>query len=216
MTKGVRPALWAKPLALYGGLVLALLVFAELAEDVYRHEGFPWDRALLAWFHGLRSPFLDGLARLLTLSASLPAVVLLAGGGLLWAFWRRLPWARLLLVLGGSEALNLAGKLLFARPRPHLFPQLTPEHDFSFPSGHTMASLALVLGLFWLLEGNPKASRLALLLGLTWALGVALSRLYLQVHYPSDVLAGWALTLAWYLGLRLILGRWDAAPRGGG
>lgn len=116
----------------------------------------------------------------------------------------------------GERGLNLAGKYFFARPRPHLFPQLAPEHDFSFPSGHTMASLALVLGLFWLLEGDPKASRLALLLGLPWALGVALSRLYLQVHYPSDVLAGWALTLAWFFGLRLILGRGDAAPSGGG
>ncbi|WP_347240660.1 phosphatase PAP2 family protein [Thermus sp.] len=206
---------WLKPAALYGALFLALAVFAELAEDVYRREGFPWDRALLAGFHALRSPFLDGLARLLTLSASLPAMALATGGVLLWAFRRGLSWPRFLLVLGGSEALNLLGKHLLARPRPHLFPQLTPEHDFSFPSGHAMASLALVLGLSWLLQENPKASRLVLLLGLPWAFGVALSRLYLQVHYPSDVLAGWALTLAWFLGLRLILGK-DAASPGGG
>lgn len=207
---------WSRPLLLYGGLVLALGVFLELAEDVYRREGFPWDRALLAWFHALRSPLLDGLAHLLTQSASLPMVALSVMGATLWAMRAGLPWYRFLLLLGGSEALNLAGKYFFARPRPHLFPQLTPEHDFSFPSGHTMASLALVLGLFWLLEERPQRARLALALGLPWAFLVGLSRLYLQVHYPSDVLAGWALALAWFFGLRLILGKRDAAPSGGG
>lgn len=213
-TKTLLP--WTRPLFLYGGLVLALGVFVELAEDVYRREGFPLDRTLLAWLHALRSPFLDGLAHLLTQSASLPIVVLSAMGATLWALRAGLPWYRFLLLLGGSEALNLAGKHFFARPRPHLFPQLAPEHDFSFPSGHTMASLSLVLGLYWLLEKSPRRARLTLALGLPWAFLVGLSRLYLQVHYPSDVLAGWALTLAWFLGLRLILGRRDAAPSGGG
>ncbi|GAB5602278.1 hypothetical protein FJNA_08030 [Thermus sp. FJN-A] len=208
--------LWAKPLALYGGLALALFVFLELAEDVYRHEGFSFDRPILTWFHALRSPFWDGLARLLTQSASLPVLTLVAAGVLLGAWRRGLSWPRFLLLLGGAEALNLTGKYLFARPRPHLFPQLAPEHDFSFPSGHTMASLALVLGLYWLWEGKGRKAHWALGLGLPWAFLVALSRLYLQVHYPSDVLAGWALTAAWFLGLRLILGRRDAASLGGG
>ncbi|MEZ0321414.1 MAG: phosphatase PAP2 family protein [Thermus sp.] len=199
----------------YGLLVGSLALFVELAEDVYRKEGFAFDGAILAGFHRHQSPLGDALALALTQTASPPAVILGVLALLLWAYRRRRPWPILLIFLGGSEALNLLAKVFFARSRPHLFPQLTPESDYSFPSGHTMASLALVLALYWALEDRPALAAPALLLGLAWALMVASSRLYLQVHYPSDVLAGWALTTAWFLGLRLVWRGQGAGPSGG-
>lgn len=74
-----------------------------------------------------------------------------------------------------------------------------------------MGSLAFVLGLYLLLwPVAPKAARLVLVLGFPWVLLVGLSRLYLQVHYPSDVLAGWALTGAWFVGVWI----WSRGDRG--
>lgn len=76
---------------------------------------------------------------------------------------------------------------------------------YSFPSGHAEVSLALVLSLYLLLGvSQPRGNRFGpafwvLALGLPWAFLVGLSRLYLQVHYPSDVLGGWVLAVAWTL-----------------
>lgn len=199
---------------LLGLLFLSLLGFGGLAEDVYEREGFFFDGPVLTFLHAQQSGFWSAWALALTQSASAPVVGGLALLVLLWAYWRRLGWPVFALGLGGAVLLNQASKLLFARTRPHLFPQLTPEHDYSFPSGHTMASLALVLALYLLLAPRfPRVARWVLGLGLPWAFLVGLSRLYLQVHYPSDVLAGWALSFLWVVGVGLWY-RWKAG-RGG-
>jgi undecaprenyl-diphosphatase len=91
-------------------------------------------------------------------------------------------------------------KLLFARPRPNVFPPLTLETSFSFPSGHTMAAVAFY-GLIAILLWRDHHYGWALLPGL-WVPLVALSRIYLGVHYPSDVLASLAVGTIW---LALIL-----------
>ncbi|PZA06679.1 MULTISPECIES: phosphatase PAP2 family protein [unclassified Meiothermus] len=198
------------PLWLLALLFLSLLGFVGLAEDVYEREGFFFDGPVLAFLHAQQSHLWDVLALAFTQSAAAPVVGAVALGVLAWAYFRRLGWPIFALGLGGAAVLNQASKLFFARTRPHLFPQLTPEHDYSFPSGHTMASLALVLALYTLLAPRfPRAARWVLGLGLPWALLVGLSRLYLQVHYPSDVLAGWALSFLWVVGVGLWY-RWKA------
>ncbi|ADH64974.1 phosphoesterase PA-phosphatase related protein [Allomeiothermus silvanus DSM 9946] len=202
------------PLWLLALLFLSLLGFVGLAEDVYEREGFFFDGPVLAFLHAQQSNVWNTLALAFTQSASAPVVGGLALGVLAWAYFRRLGWPIFALSLGGAAVLNQASKLFFARARPHLFPQLTPEHDYSFPSGHTMASLALVLALYTLLAPRfPRAARWVLALGLPWALLVGLSRLYLQVHYPSDVLAGWALSVLWVIGVGLWY-CWAASERG--
>ncbi|GIW35181.1 phosphatase PAP2 family protein [Meiothermus sp.] len=205
--------LWV-PLWLLALLFLSLLGFVGLAEDVYEREGFFFDGPVLAFLHAQQSDVWNTLALAFTQSASAPVVGGLALGVLVWAYFRRLGWPVFALGLGGAVLLNQAAKLFFARARPHLFPQLTPEHDYSFPSGHTMASLALVLALYALLMPRfPHVARWLLGLGLPWALLVGLSRLYLQVHYPSDVLAGWALSFLWVFGVGLWY-RWAVGGRG--
>lgn len=205
--------LWTslKPLELWLVFFLGLVVFLALAEDVYEREGFSFDAPLLTLFHQLRRPFWDRWALALTHSASaslIPPVALLA---VALGYVLRLPWLRFALGFGGSVLFTFAAKLFFARTRPHLFPQIRPESDFSFPSGHTVASLALVLGLYFLLRSRYPQAAWLLVLGLPWAIMVGLSRVYLQVHYPSDVLAGWALVTAWTLWVWL-----RGVRRGGG
>lgn len=110
--------------------------------------------------------------------------------------------------LGGSALLNVATKQLYARDRPSLWESIAPESTFSFPSGHAMgsATLALVLVLLcwrtrwrWWMVGA-----MAIFVPM-----VGLSRVYLGVHYPSDILAGWAAASVWTVGAWLAV-----RPRG--
>jgi undecaprenyl-diphosphatase len=109
-------------------------------------------------------------------------------------------WA---LATGGAALLNLLAKHGFARARPDLWPSIAPETSFSFPSGHAMQSMAVAAALVVLLW--PTLARWpVLVLGAGFTLLVGVSRVYLGVHFPSDVLAGWAASLAWVAGLALL------------
>lgn len=148
-------------------------------------QGIPaWDRALLDLFAQIRSPLLDramvGLTRLGSLGLLLPASLLL---GLL----ARRPRAWLpAAALGVSIGIGYLAKSLIQRPRPNLYPALDGlATHASFPSLHSAQALAFGIALGLLLQ-RSWALAAAVVLGLA----VGISRLYLQVHFPSDVLAG--------------------------
>jgi membrane-associated phospholipid phosphatase len=197
----LHPAL----LIYWAGLLATLYVFAHLAGDVYEHERFFFDAPILAWFHSMSTPFLTVLALTLSnigsgyvLGAALLVTVLLT-----WRISKRSA-VFFLLSFVGAVALNVTAKVFFARLRPNLFIQLMPEHDFSFPSGHIMGATAFFLALYFLSRHLfPRWQWLVASFGLLLTLGISLSRLYLQVHYPSDVLAGWALSMLWVSGVNL-------------
>lgn len=183
------------------GLVLAAVLsylFGELAGGVWAGDGFAFDRLVMIALHSLASPWLTTIMRLITASASgLVAVGLALGLGVHW--WRQVGrWAEsvvLLVTLAGSAALGQVLKLLFARPRPHLFPWLTAGGGWSFPSGHTLNAVVLGGLLAWLVGQRLNSRRrvaVRIVAGL-WAGLAGLSRVYLGVHYPSDVLASLAV-----------------------
>jgi len=100
-----------------------------------------------------------------------------------------------LVSFGGTVALNIMLKALFTRPRLQLFPPLVVETSFSFPSGHTMVAVAFY-GLISILLWRKRQYAWAILAGV-WVFLVGLSRIYLGVHYPSDVLASLAVGTIW-------------------
>src|SRR5690606_24487609 len=106
---------------------------------------------------------------------------------------------------GGSGLLNVVAKQAFARDRPELWTSIAPEHNFSFPSGHAMGSMTLAWVLFLLAWPTrwrwPVAAAMAL-----FVVGVGWSRIHLGVHYPSDILAGWAAATAWAIAAWLATG----------
>lgn len=179
-------------------LILPVFAFVGLADEVREGEPLPFDNSTLQAINALSSPQLDTVAVVSTqLGGTIGVIVLTVGIGLLlWG--RRLRQMAALLVVGvsGSMVLNLLLKAFFQRDRPQLWERLVTENSYSFPSGHAMASSALALSMvvvFW-----PTRWRWLVVIGAAaYMITIGLSRLYLGVHYPSDVLAGWAVSAAW-------------------
>lgn len=203
-----RLALRAGPtlLLVFGCIALSLWGFGELAEDVLEGEPFEVDAPLLQLAREAASPTLDRL--FLALSALgfawgvIPADILLTLG---FVLRRRLADAAFVgLATAGSGLLNLVAKHSFQRERPALWDSIAPEQTYSFPSGHAMGSATLacvVVVLCW----RSRARWPVLALAALFVLGVGASRVYLGVHYPSDIVAGWAAAIAWTLGVHLAM-----------
>jgi undecaprenyl-diphosphatase len=189
---------WSVPLSL-----CSALFFVMLAAEVSEHELGAFDVGVQRVVDGWRGSF-DALMVLLTYAGSFPSMTLLtiaAFCGLVVA--QRPREARHLLVSTlGCLLLNVLLKALFQRARPDAEPPylLPRPTSFAFPSGHTMGS-AGVLGSLVVIARvlrPPQAVWItAGILGAALILGIALSRVYLGAHYPSDVLGGLFASLAW-------------------
>lgn len=129
------------------GLLLALVstgIFVDLGGDVWLKEGFTWDAPVMLAIHRLSRPWLDQLMLLITATGNQAAAGVL-GVSVYW-FWRyrdKFDALTMLVSFVGAVAIDTVLKILFARPRPRVFPPLVPENTYSFPSGHTLAAAAL-------------------------------------------------------------------------
>lgn len=162
------------------------------------------DREGLRLAHDLRGPGLDRLMAAATWLGSfwlLLPLLTLAGLGV-WRHDRRMALFPLLSLLGATALAHLF-KLSVGRPRPDLYAVLGHiPLDASYPSAHTMQAVAAALAL--ILLADRLRARLAPVLLLLVAL-VAWSRLHLQVHFPTDVLAGALAAALWVTGLKHLL-----------
>lgn len=190
---------------------LAWGVFGSMAGLVARHGQPPFDAPVLLALHRHAGPALDQAAVFLTIvgnTGPMVAAGVLATIVLVRAGRRRAAWL-FGVGVGGSMLLTQVIKYWVARPRPALWLSIRPEHTFSFPSGHAMDTAALATALFFVLPHHRRAWALAPL----FALAVGGARLYLGVHNPSDVLAGWGAAVGWVLLVQLAAGRFATAPR---
>ncbi|GAA3851229.1 hypothetical protein GCM10022403_098410 [Streptomyces coacervatus] len=188
--------------------VVCALLFAALAIAVAVRHGapLPGDAAAHAWGLAHRPPEAVALARGISATGTGPwpyAVVVIAG-----VIAGRTAGERLRAAVGALVVL-VAGQLirtglmeLFARARPAPADWATHVSGFAFPSGHTTTS-ALTAGLLcWAVtrRARPDLARTTCTLAVCWAAAVGATRVYLGVHWVSDVIAGWLLAAAW-LGL---------------
>jgi undecaprenyl-diphosphatase len=128
---------------------------------------------------------------------------------IVWFAWRK--WGReaklFALTMIGASVLNITLKLAFKRPRPVPFFDLTTPESYSFPSGHALASCCFFAGLAAILSGRIQHKRprtIVWTIAITMFLLVGLSRIYLGVHYTTDVIAGFAAASIWILVVRYV------------
>lgn len=235
LMRALNPKTWLKlarqeivPIAIFLGIALPVLAFVEIADEVTEGEGeVRWfDEGLLLALRTddpadpigprwLETSVMDISA--LGGFAVLALVTLFAVGYLLTLNkWRN---ALMLLVatLGGT-AISEGLKMGFNRPRPDLVAHIVETTSMSFPSGHAMLSAVTYLTLGALIaRTQEKRSLRGYVLGaaILVTLLIGLSRVYLGVHWPTDVLAGWCLGAAWAL-ICWVAATWltrDRAPK---
>lgn len=182
--------------------VAGTLAFVELAADVRAGSTQRFDVAVLHWMGAHQTLWLQRFVLEVTaLGTGLVVLMLVAVAALFLALCGRRSMALLLLVATAGELLlNTVLKLGFGRPRPQIFAWGTHVVSSSFPSGHATSSVVVYSMVAYLaarLERRWWQRWLTAIVAALVVLLVCLSRLYLGVHYPSDVAAGFVVGLAW-------------------
>lgn len=199
-------------LTLLAGLVLAvgaLIFFAALADEMLEGDAKQFDDWVRSGVHQLASPAVTFVMRVVTVFGApvvLFSLTLIVGLGFLAKKKYR---AMILLVatVAGSSLLNEVLKLSFHRTRPSAFFETELPTSFSFPSGHALMSFCFYSTLAALISARSN-SRLVRII--VWAAAVLLiaavgvSRIYLGVHYPSDVLAGYTAAFIWVMFIVIV------------
>ena len=200
--RGALARHWLRLSLLFAALLLPLLGFIELADEVSDGDPLPFDEPVLLFAAEVAR---DGFDRVFLFFSAIgyshgvvPFDILLVLGLAVARRFRDSVFAAV--ALGGSALLNLATKQLFARERPTLWESIAPESNYSFPSGHAMGSMTLAMVLL-ALTWRTRLRWWVVAAMLVFVPMVGLSRIYLGVHYPSDILAGWAAAAAWVIGV---------------
>jgi membrane-associated phospholipid phosphatase len=191
-------------------LAMSLWAFGAIVDEQILEGETRTDERLAVWLHGRATEPLTDVFRAVTRLGNfitLFAVTLVA----VVIFWRRrerIDAAFVALAALGAQVLSTGMKLGFRRDRPFFPDPLATESTFSFPSGHALVSLAVYGSIALVLARRLSShTQRALLLGATALLVIAIgfSRLYLGVHFLSDVLAGYAAGAAWLAFLYVVL-----------
>lgn len=176
-----------------------VILFARLAGEIVERKPLGVDIAILHWIHNLSTPLLDDIFLFFTTIGSveyvLPLSILILG--FLIYKKQRLNSVIFLFGVGGAAAANIILKHLFQRTRPSFWHSAVTETGYSFPSGHAMASSALILCLIAILW-NTRWRVASIIIGGFVVVMIGVSRLYLGVHYPTDVIAGWCVSFVWF------------------
>lgn len=191
--------------------------FVELADEVLEGETREIDSFLLLALRSaqdasdpLGPQWVEEMARDLTALGSFGVLSLVtaAAVGYLVLSQKRHAAAAVLAAVVGGVLLSTALKLGFDRPRPDLVPHAVEVYTASFPSGHSMMAAVTYLTLGALLarvESDWRRKLYWLAIALLLTVLVGLSRVYLGVHWPSDVLGGWAVGAAWALACWIVV-----------
>lgn len=184
--------------------VAGLALFAWLVEEMLEGSAARFDSAVRTWVHGFASPAMTTLMRVITEmgSVGLAVVLIIAIGIFLAKGWKRAAGWLVLSVLGAT-ILSVTLKYGFHRPRPVPFFGAVP-HSYSFPSGHSLFSFCVYGTLAGLINARVRSLWLRAVVWTIAALlviAIGLSRIYLGVHYPSDVVAGYLAAMVWVSSL---------------
>lgn len=194
---------------LLAGLALAagaLVLFAWLAEEVFEGDTRLFDEQTRAFVNGHAGPSLTAAMRGVTYlgsTAFVLALCLCASIAFYLIRWRRAA-VLMLITMAGAFVLNAVLKTTFQRARPEPFFGIVAPQSYSFPSGHSLLSFCLFGTLAAVIHRRTRSFAVRIVTWVGAALLIALvglSRVYLGVHYPSDVLAGYLAATVWVLAV---------------
>ena len=201
-----------RALILLVAVAACLWAFVGLADAVIEGETHSFDTRLLLALRNPADPadprgppWVEELGRDVTALGGFGMLTFLtfAAAGFLWLQGSRRSMWLMLVAIGGGQALSSLAKAGFDRPRPDLVPHGMHVYTSSFPSGHAMMAAVtyLTLGALIARVQPTRALKLYVLtLAVIVTVAVGVSRVYLGVHWPTDVLAGWTAGAAWALG----------------
>ncbi|MEP7213494.1 MAG: phosphatase PAP2 family protein [Acidobacteriota bacterium] len=197
------PVVRAWPLAV--GLLFAValvLLFRWFGSEVLEGETLAFDHSVRDAVHDASSPALTSLIKVISFTGK---VAFLSGLGVIVAAtiaylrqWRAL--MLFLVTMAGEIVLEVVLKLSYGRARPDPFFDLPSPSSYSFPSGHALGSLCFygIIAFIFVRHANSRSVRIAVATAAAvWAAAIGFSRIYLGVHYPSDVLGGFFVGLIW-------------------
>ena len=194
-------------------LLLPLWGFASLVGEYHEKAVFPFDAPILDTLHSYTTPSLDRFFIIMTRLGYLWGVMPLDVMVLVFLLFRRRFRDGLFfgIAIIGSAVLNIVAKNHYARLRPDLWLSIAPETTYSFPSGHAMGSITLAMTLI-ILCWPTRARWPSVIGGIVFVVLVGTSRVYLGVHYPSDILAGWTAATAWTFGIYMLVDQKAPVP----
>lgn len=217
--RDTRP-IWRRPVYLVGAAAAALLLgFGMLADEVIEGDTLDFDKAVLMSLRDPADPanpigpvWFEEAARDITAlgSFSVLGILVVVVVTYLLLAERRVTAAYVTLSVLAGTAISTGLKYLFDRPRPDLV-GVARVFTASFPSGHATVSAVVYLTLGALLAAASDRLRFRFFYigtGIALTLVIGLSRIYLGVHYPTDVIAGWSIGTAWSLLCGLGLRYW--------
>ena len=173
------------------------------------------DRDVLLALYAGDEPWIALAAVGLTKLGNWWTVVPVTLAGAAWLFYQRRSWAALTLLVCsfGGRILVILQKDFFARMRPEEHLRMVEVNYMSFPSGHASNAIVAYFALALLLFEDAARRRIAAIGALVLALLIGFSRPALGVHWPSDVIAGWAFGLLWVGLVFAVMNRWKPAVR---
>lgn len=185
------------------GLLVCLgiiYVLAQLSEEVLEREAFAFDKIILLGIHSFANPTLDTVMLNVTRlgNPNITVAITTITFGILW--WRRYRQEAKIFFLNclGGVILTYGLKLAFSKTRPQLWDSLISETSYSYPSGHALGSVVLYGFLSYLLATNfPRYANVFYSIATILIVGIGFSRLYLGVHWPTDVIAGYGVGFLW-------------------
>jgi undecaprenyl-diphosphatase len=182
--------------------VLCTWAFSEIAEQVRAGATQTFDVAVMSWIGAHRSPGLQTAMLEITAlgTGTVVTMIVLIAAMFMWLNRHRHSAILLIVATLGGMVLDNLLKIGFNRPRPQVFEWGTYAVSSSFPSGHAMSSVIVYGTVAYLaarLQQNVASRILTMSTALLIIVAICSSRLYLGVHYPSDVVAGVVIGLAW-------------------
>lgn len=190
---------------------LALNGFLEITDRLRQENLGPLDEKVTSFIYNYRGETMTRFVRIITDMGDVLAYTILVIAVAVWFLIdkRSVRWLiQSVIILGSTVLLNVLIKHYISRPRPDVEMRLVDASSYSYPSGHSMVALAFYGFLIYLAYKKVEHKWIKILAFIflpLLILGIGASRIYLGVHYPSDVIAGFAAGLFWLVFLILLV-----------